>query len=251
MCRSNKRLSAPSLAVWYEELSEPRTVAARHRCAFVQAMLESRTSHFILQVRSRPLVIQPLTIEYQSQTAQAYRAIWYYADAYREVWTEAEALSALSALSECFVAVDELDSVVALAGGKPLRRCNNDQLGAAVTDLGRAYYLAELGRLPVIKGTRVGTCLFELIMLTAIYQGYDEFVLNTAGAADVFAPDNPNPARKLYEDHGFQLLCDLDENILGQAYTRMRSSGQTLTDQRLYYYATANSFFEKVGLRGK
>jgi hypothetical protein len=193
-------------------------------------------------------VIQPLTSEYRPRAVRAYRAIWYYADAYREVWTEAEASSALDNLSQCFVAVDELDDVVALAGGRPLRKHDDSRVWANVTDPDRAFYFSELGRVPAAAGTRVGACLFALVMLTAINAGYNEFVLTTAKAADILSPDTLNSARKLYESHGYQLLCDQDGNVLGQSCPQMRANGQMLTDWRPCYYTTAKMFLEKLRL---
>ena len=111
----------------------------------------------------------------------------------------------------------------------------------------KAYYVAELGRVPVVRGFRIGAFLFELLMLIRIAQSDEEFILNTAEFGDL-ARTKDNPAKRLYESHGYTRFCDKRGNVLTRSFSKERACGEIIVDVRPYYYATADSFLSSVGL---
>lgn len=235
---------------WHEDLASPRNIADRERCIFIQSSLNTINhisfTHYCLD---RPLRILPFTPRQISRVIQSYQRIWYYADAYRELWSNDDAKTAITSLEDCFIAVDELDQTVALAGGKPLNASDNPEVFEKLVSVGRTYYFAELGRVTDVKNSRVGVFLFELTILNAIRKGYEEFILITAETGDIAKGTGQNPARKMYESHGYQLLTrDIDGSIIKRQCKQLRSNKQIISDWRPYYYTTADNFLKVMGL---
>ena len=234
---------------WREDLTTSRDDADRQRCNFIYTALNTRELvSFSYYSLDRPLQISILKRNQLSNAVRAYQNIWYYADAYRELWTAAEARAAIDALEDCFVAIDELDQVVALAGGKLLSLSDNPELLGAIENASRTYYFAELGRVAGVKNSRVGAFLFELTMINAIRKGYEEFILITAETGDIIKKTVPNPARKLYESHGYRLVPRNDGTLIGCQCVQKRSNNQMISDWRPYYYTTATAFRQIMGL---
>ena len=84
-------------------------------------------------------------------------------------------------------------------------------------------------------------------MLIGIAQGDEEFILNTAEFGNL-AGTKGNPAKGLYESHGYKRFCDKRGNVLSRPFPKERAHGETIVDARPYYYATADSFLSSVGL---
>lgn len=236
------------VSTWEQDPLENERTSDRRRWAFIEQALRSGFKSFRVRAMRRPLVVRPVGPEDRGQAVQAYRTIWYYADAYRERFTPAEARNALDSLEQCFIATDELENVVALAGGRQFGAWAPPETIAAVDDISRAYYFSEVGRVPLTTHGRIGRFLFELVMLTSIRLGYREFVLNTAASGDLYDASRYNDARQMYEDHGFRPLKDASGLELRRPIEQERAEGLVVTDWRPYYYATAESVLEAVGL---
>lgn len=228
---------------------ESAASADQLRCIFIQSALENRAEIFCFESLGCPIIVQPMKRPYRDRTVRSYRDIWYYARAYREVWTSERAEKSVDGMRDCFIAINELDDVVGLAGGKPLGAHNNEEVWETVGDIRSAYYLAELGRVESARQTRIGTFLFELVILNAIRNDYLSFVLVTAMFDDPWSPSESNPIRSLYERHGFVMMRDQGGEPLGSEFSWTRAGGQDVTDWRPYYCCTADSFLESVGLQ--
>lgn len=237
------------LGAWYEDLTNPRDIVDRKRCNFIYTSLTAdgivSFAHICL---GRPLRISNLKPKLLRSAIRAYQRIWYYADAYRELWGPEEARAAIEALEDCFIAVDELEQVVALAGGKPLSVLDNPNIIEKVKDASRTYYFAELGRVEEVRNNRIGSFLFELTMINAIKKGYSDFVLITAENGSVVEKLGQNPAKKMYESHGYQLATQEDGTFIGKQCEQRRCNDQVITDWRPYYYSSSVNFLETMGL---
>jgi len=238
-----------SYPLWCEDVAVDRLDADRERSAFIYSSLSDGVDRFVFQVLGRLFAIQSLANEYIESAAHTYQTIWYYANAYREIWTPDEAKTAVSELRDCFIAIDEIHHVVALAGGKPLYAYDVWEKLKSVRDVGRAYHISEVGRISATRGSRISSFFFELTMLKAIWAGYQEFTLNTAEVGDLFDKEIPNEARKMYEGHGFYLLRDGSGEVIGRLYKQRRADNHLVSDWRPYYYTTSKDFLKAMELR--
>lgn len=190
--------------------------------------------------------IVPLKHEHVTEQAlvRAYRAIWINAEIYQKVFTATEAQNTLRQLDSGLVLLDQSRAVCGLVGGWPVTQTPAEEFAHLVHVPARSTYLAEWGLVDSspsskYRGLGLGSFLMALYLHNLVAEGQTEVILNTAEQG--YSTVQNNPARPLYEAHGFEEVRDSSGHPVSTLVTQLRLDGQLGTHKSIYFYATSES----------
>ncbi|MCZ7573000.1 MAG: hypothetical protein M5U01_30980 [Ardenticatenaceae bacterium] len=174
--------------------------------------------------------------------ARLYQAIWANAEIYRKAFSVEEASALVGQLDSGLVLLDAAGTSCGLVGGFPVARSGDETLVRLVGAPATSTYLAEWGLIDSgpaspYRGLGLGSLLLTLYLSGLVAAGQTDVVLVTAEKG--YGDAQRNPARPLYEAHGFGVCQDVSGEPIGRTVTQRRLDGQMGTHASLYYHATA------------
>lgn len=174
--------------------------------------------------------------------ARAYQAIWANAEIYRKAFSIEEARALVGQLKSGLALLEADGAVCGLAGGFGVEQSDDATLAQLVDDPATAAYLAEWGLVDssqssAYRGLGLGSLLLTLYLRGLVASGHSEVVLVTAETG--YGGSARNPARPLYEAHGFRICRDATGEPVRRSVTQLRLDGRVGTHTSVYYRATA------------